>query len=128
MTLDGVSTTLALDEYNGSTADNLGSNQQQDILYVPHTLPGYSAASIRFDMLVLLKQAVSDFMNPTLNTSLAAFGAVDFEWLMGMEPGTEFGGGGTANSATQSYSLTFSHLEFEQTLLGASQPIMLLVF
>jgi hypothetical protein len=101
VTLNGSSTTLSFDEYVWG----------QDVLYFPHSLPGLSSAAIRFDMLPFLTQAVADCnatpaegCNPnhySLNT------------LAGMEAGTEFGG-----SSTQSYMLTISKLDFEQTLSG----------
>jgi hypothetical protein len=91
VTLNGTSTTFSFDEYTWG----------QDVLYFPHTLPGLSSASLRFDMLTLLNQAVSDYGNSS------------FSWLMGMEAGTEFGG-----NATQSYSLTFTKFDVEQTLAG----------
>ena len=89
VTLNGASGTLALDEYIWG----------QDVLYFPHNMPGLASASIRFDMLTLLHQAVNDFGNSC------------FSWLMGMEAGTEFGA-----NAMQSYTLTLTKLDFEQTL------------
>ncbi len=89
--LNGASRTLRFDEYIWG----------QDVLYFPHDLPGLPSASIRFDMLALLNQAASDF------------GKSCFSWLMGMEAGTEFGG-----NAAQSYTLTLTKLDFEQTLAG----------
>jgi hypothetical protein len=91
VTLNGSSSTFSFDEYTWGQA----------VLYFPHTLPGLSSASLRFDMLTLLNQAVSDYGNSV------------YSWLMGMEAGTEFGG-----SATQSYTLTISKFDVEQTLAG----------
>jgi Bacterial Ig-like domain (group 2) len=105
--VNGASTTISFDEYL-SLGNSDGSN---DILFYPHTLPGISSASLRFDFLPFFKQAVVDSGNPA------------FQWLMGMEPGTEFG----ANAA-QSYALTITKLDFEQTLASAArQPIMSVV-
>jgi len=94
VTLNGNANTLSLDEYTWGQA----------VLYFPHTLPGLASASIRFNMLNLLNQAVTDNGNTA------------FSWLMGIEAGTEFGA-----SSTQSYTFTLSKLDVEQTLAG-SQP------
>lgn len=93
VTLNGSCGTLSFDEYVWG----------QDVLYFPHSLPGLATASMRFDMLTLLGQAVADYGNST------------FSWLMGMEPGTEFGG-----NATQFYTLTLTKFGVEQTLAGGS--------
>jgi Glycosyl hydrolase family 12 len=92
VTLNGSSATLSFDEYTWGQA----------VLYFPHTLPGLASASIRFNMLTLLNQAVTDYGNSV------------YSWLMGMEAGTEFGG-----SSTQSYTFTLSKFGVEQTLSGA---------
>jgi hypothetical protein len=93
VTLNGASSTLSFDEYTWAQA----------VLYVPHNLPGLASASIKFDMLKLLDQAVHDF------------GDSSFSWLMGMEAGTEFGA-----NATQSYTFTLTKLNFSQTV--AAKP------
>jgi len=95
VTLNGTSSTLSFDEYIWGQA----------VLYFPHTLPGLSSASLRFDMMTLLNQAVTDYGNSV------------YTWLMGMEAGTEFGG-----NSTQSYSLNITKLDFEQTLAGSPAP------
>ncbi len=93
VTLNGALKTFSFDEYTWGQA----------VLYFPHNLPGLASASIKFDMLKLLDQAVHDF------------GDSSFSWLMGMEAGTEFGA-----SATQSYTFTLTKLNFSQTL--ATKP------
>lgn len=90
MRMNGNETSVNLDEYTWSQA----------VLYIPRKLPGFATASIRFEMLNLLKQAVHDFGNSS------------FSWLMGMEAGTEFG----ANAA-QSYTFTLTKFDIEQTLI-----------
>ncbi|HZQ53544.1 MAG TPA: RICIN domain-containing protein [Bryobacteraceae bacterium] len=95
VTLNGSSGTLSFDEYLWGQA----------VLYFPHDLPGLPSASIRFDMLTLLNQAVNDF------------GDSSFSWLMGMEAGTEFG-----DNSAQSYAFTLTNLAFEQTLAGSVAP------
>jgi hypothetical protein len=92
VTLDGKSETMYLDEYSWGPGS-------KNITYLPQTLPGLSAAEIKFNMLTLLTQAVKDY------------GSSSFSWLMGMEAGTEFGA-----NATQSYTLTLNKLYFAQTL------------
>jgi hypothetical protein len=92
VTLNRSSSTLLLDEYTWGPGS-------QNVTYVPHDLPGLASASIRFDMLTLLNQAVRDYGDPS------------YSWLMGMEAGTEFGA-----SATQSYTFMLKKLEFTQTL------------
>jgi hypothetical protein len=90
-TINGVPGTLSWDEYDGHPGQNM--------ILVPHVLPGPASQEIRFDMLQLMNQAVTDFGNPT------------FTWLMGIEPGSEFGG-----NNSQSYTLTISKLDIEQSL------------
>ena len=90
-TLNGSSSTLSFDEYTWGQA----------VLYFPHTLPGLASASLRFNILTLLNQAVTDYGNSV------------YSWLMGMEAGTEFGG-----SSAQSYTFSLSKLGIEQTLSG----------
>jgi len=80
VTLNGSSSTLSFDEYTWGQA----------VLYFPHTLPGLASASLRFNILTLLNQAVTDYGNSV------------YSWLMGMEAGTEFGG-----SSAQSYTFSF---------------------
>jgi hypothetical protein len=92
-TLNGSSSTLSFDEYTWGQA----------VLYFPHTLPGLASASLRFNILTLLNQAVTDYGNSV------------YSWVMGMEAGTEFGG-----SSTQSYTFSLSKLGIEQTLSGGS--------
>lgn len=92
VTLNGNSSTLSLDEYTWGEGS-------QNVTYIPHKLPGLSSGEIQFNMLTLLTQAVKDYAQS------------EYKWLMGMEAGTEFG-----DSASQSYTLTLTKLNFAQTL------------
>jgi Glycosyl hydrolase family 12 len=91
--LNGVSTTFSFDEYVG------GSN----VLFYPHSMPGLSAGEISFNILDLLKAGVT------------AFGNSSYQYVAGIELGTEFGA-----SSTQNYTLTLNKLEIDQTV--GSQP------
>jgi hypothetical protein len=95
VTLNGNPSTFSFDEYVGGT----------NVLFYPHTMPGLSAGELRFNLLDLLNPGVSAFGNST------------YQWLAGIELGTEFG----ANSA-QSYTLTITKLDLEQTPAGAPAP------
>lgn len=93
---NGIANILTLDEWVGGTSPD-------NRLLLAHTLPGASTNSLRFDHLPLVNQVVSDFGNPA------------YQWFMGIELGTEFGG-----NASQSYALTLSKLGIEQTLPAAA--------
>ena len=94
--LNGVSTTFSFDEYNG------GGN----VLFYPHTMPGLASGELSFNILDLLKAAV------------AINGFSSYQYLAGIELGTEFGA-----SATHSYTLTLSKFEIQQTLGDSISPI-----
>ncbi len=99
-TINGTSGTWSLDEYYwGSGA----------LLIAPHSLPGPTSEALRFNLLDILNIAAADY-------KVIFSDSTSYSWLMGIELGTEFGG----NSA-QSYTLTLSKLDVEQTLAG-SQP------
>ena len=96
VTLNGTASTLSFDEYIWG----------QDVLFYPSgSGSGLSSAEIRFNLL--------DF----LNSAVAAYGNSSFSWLAGVELGTEFGG-----SSSQSYQLTISKLDIEQTLGSLPTP------
>ncbi len=95
VTLNGTSTTFAFDEYVGGT----------NVLFYPHTMPGLASGELRFNILDLL------------NAGVTAFGNSSYQWLCGIEVGTEFG----ANSS-QSYTLTLTKLDVEQTIAGSPNP------
>ena len=95
VTLNGTATTFAFDEYVGGT----------NVLFYPHTMPGIASGELRFNILDLL------------NAGVAAFGNSSYQWLCGIEVGTEFG----ANSS-QSYTLTLTKLDVEQTIAGSPNP------
>lgn len=95
VTLNGTSTTFAFDEYVGGT----------NVLFYPHTMPGLTSGELRFNILDLL------------NAGVTAFGNSSYQWLCGIEVGTEFG----ANSS-QSYTLSLTKLDVEQTIAGAPNP------
>jgi hypothetical protein len=89
--VNGSPATFTWDEWDGHPGQNM--------LLTPHTLPGPASQEMRFDMLQLMKITVNDYGNSS------------FTWLMGVEPGSEFGG-----SNTQSYTLMISKLDIEQSL------------
>jgi hypothetical protein len=93
VTLNGTVTTFAFDEYVGGT----------NVLFYPHTMPGLASAQLRFNLL--------DF----LTAGVAAFGNSTYQYISGIELGTEFGA-----SSSQSYTLTLTKLDIEQTLTGTS--------
>lgn len=93
VTLNGTVTTLSFDEYKGGT----------NMLFYPHTMPGLSLAALRFNLLDLLNEGVTTWGNSS------------YQYISGIELGTEFG----ANTA-QSYTLTISKLDIEQTMGGAA--------
>lgn len=95
VTLNGTATTFAFDEYVGGT----------NVLFYPHTMPGIASGELRFNILDLL------------NAGVTAFGNSSYQWLCGIEVGTEFG----ANSS-QSYTLTLTKLDVEQTIAGSPNP------
>jgi hypothetical protein len=96
-TINGASGTWSLDEYYWGAGS---------LLIAPHSLPGPTSEALRFNLLDILNKAAADYkVIFSDNTS--------YSWLMGIELGTEFGG----NSA-QSYTLTLSKLDVEQTLSG----------
>ena len=95
VTLNGTTTTFAFDEYVGGT----------NVLFYPHTKPGPASGELRFNILDLLKEGVT------------AFGNSSYQWLCGIEIGTEFG----ANSS-QSYTVTLTKLDVELTIGGAPNP------
>ena len=89
--INGTPTTFSWDEWDGHPGQNM--------LFTPHTLPGPASQDMRFDMLPLMNMATNDYKNSS------------FTWLMGVQPGSEFGG-----NSSQSYQLTMSKLDIEQTL------------
>ncbi|MBV9181965.1 MAG: hypothetical protein JO356_11700 [Acidobacteria bacterium] len=93
VTLNGATTTLSFDEYVGGT----------NVLFYPHTMPGLPSGQLRLNLL------------PLLTSGVTAFGNSSYQWLSGIELGTEFG----ANS-TQSYTVTISKLDIEQTMGGTA--------
>jgi hypothetical protein len=99
VTINGSPGTFSWDELDGHAWG-------QQMLFIPHTLPGPASQEIRFDMLSLMNAGVNDY------------GDSSFTWLCGVQPGSEFGG-----SSSQSYTLTISKLDIEQTLgSGGSAP------
>lgn len=97
VTINGSPATFSWDEWDGHPG--------QSMLFTPHTLPGPASQEMRFDLLTLMKTAATDYGNSS------------FTWLMGVQPGTEFGG-----SSAQSYQLTISKLDIEQTLGSVPAP------
>lgn len=93
VTLNGVSSTLSFDEYVGGT----------NVLFYPHTMPGLPAGELKMNINDLLKAGVS------------AFGKSSYQYLAGIELGTEFGA-----SSTQSYTVTLTKFEVDQVL--GNQP------
>jgi hypothetical protein len=91
VTINGSPATFSWDEWDGHPGQNM--------LFTPHTLPGPASQEIRFDMLYLMNIAVNDYGNSS------------FTWLMGVQPGSEFGG-----NNSQSYTLKISKLDIEQSL------------
>lgn len=94
VTLNGATTTLSFDEYVGGT----------NVLFYPHTMPGLASGQLRMDLL------------PMLTDGVAAYGNSTYQYLSGVELGTEFGA-----SSSQSYKLTLTKLDIEQST-GASAP------
>ncbi len=99
-TINGSSGTLSFDDYYWGAGS---------LLVAPHTLPGSSSAEIKFNLLDLMNKGVADYG--------AHFNDHSFSWLMGIELGSEFGG-----DSSQSYTLTISKLDLEQTLAGTAAP------
>ena len=92
--LNGVQTTFSFDEYVG------GSN----VLFYPHVAPGLASGDLNINLLDLLKAGVS------------AYGNNAYQYLAGVELGTEFGA-----SPTQSYALTLNKFQITQ-ILGNQPP------
>jgi hypothetical protein len=88
VTLNGQTSTFSFDEYVGGT----------NVLFYPHNMPGMSAGELKFNLLDLLTDGV------------AAFGNSSYQYLAGIDIGTEFGA-----SSSQSYSLTIAKLDIEQS-------------
>lgn len=97
VTINGSPATFTWDEWDGHPGQNM--------LFTPHTLPGAASQELRFDMLDLMKTATTDYGNSS------------FIWLMGVQPGTEFGG-----SSSQSYTLTINKLDIEQSPASSTAP------
>jgi hypothetical protein len=97
-TINGTPGTLEFDDYYWGTGN---------LLIAPHSLPGASSQTIRFDLLTIMNKGVSDYG--------AHFNDYSFSWLMGIELGSEFGG-----NSSQSYTLTINKLDLEQTLAGGA--------
>ena len=95
-TLNGNTTTFSFDEYVGGT----------NVLFYPHKMPGLPSGELKFNLLDFLKAGVS------------AYGNSSYQYVTGIELGTEFGA-----SSTQSYTLTLSKLEIEQTLVSTQPPL-----
>ena len=91
-TLNGSTSTFSFDEYKGGT----------NILFYPHTMPGLSSGHLRFDLLDFLKEGVT------------TWGDSSYQYISGIELGTEFGA-----SSSQSYTLTLTRLDIEQTSAGS---------
>ncbi len=91
VTINGTTTTFSFDEYVGGT----------NVLFYPHNMPGLASGELKLNLLDLLKAAVS------------AFGNSSYQYVAGIEPGTESGA-----SATQSYALTMNKFEIDQDLGG----------
>ncbi len=92
--VNGTPATFSWDEWDGHPGQNM--------LFTPHSLPGPASQEMRFDMLSLMNTATRDY------------GDSSFTWLMGVQPGSEFGG-----SNSQNYALTISKLDIEQTMAGS---------
>jgi len=92
--VNGNPATFSWDEWDGHPGQNM--------LFTPHSLPGPASQEMRFDMLSLMNTATRDY------------GDSSFTWLMGVQPGSEFGG-----SNSQNYALTISKLDIEQTMAGS---------
>lgn len=92
-TLNGTATTFSFDEYVGGT----------NVLFYPHTMPGLPSGELKFNLLDLL------------NAGITAYGNSSYQYVAGVELGTEFGA-----SATQSYTLTLNKFEIDQTLSGTN--------
>jgi len=92
--LNGIQTTFSFDEYVG------GSN----VLFYPHVAPGLPSGDLNINLLDLLKAGVS------------AYGNSAYQYLAGVELGTEFGA-----SPTQSYARTLSKFQITQ-ILGNQPP------
>lgn len=88
-TLNGVSTTFSFDEYVYP-----GSN----VLFYPHGMPGLASGELKFNLLDLLKEGVS------------SFGNASYQYIAGIELGTEFGA-----SSTQNYTLTINKIQIDQS-------------
>lgn len=95
VTLNGTATTFSFDEYVGGT----------NVLFYPHTMPGLASGQLRLNLL--------DF----LTAGVTAFGNSTYQYISGIELGTEFGA-----SSTQSYTLNLTKLDIEQTLAGTTTP------
>jgi hypothetical protein len=91
--LNGVLTTFSFDEYLGG----------KNVLFYPHKMPGLPSGELKFNLLDLIKPGV------------AAYGNSSYQYLTGVELGTEFGA-----SSTQSYTLTLSKFEIKQALAAQS--------
>jgi hypothetical protein len=94
-TINGVVTTFSFDEYKG------GGN----MLFYPHKMPGLASGELKFNLLDLLKEGVSTYGNNS------------YQYLVGIELGTEFGA-----SSIQSYALTLNKLAIDQTLGNQPAP------
>jgi len=93
--LNGIQTTFSFDEYVG------GSN----VLFYPHAGPGLASGDLNMNLLDLLKAGVT------------AYGNNAYQYVAGIELGTEFGA-----SATQSYALTLSKFQITQALGNQPPP------
>lgn len=93
--LNGIQTTFSFDEYVG------GSN----VLFYPHAGPGLASGDLNMNLLDLLKAGV------------AAYGNNAYQYVAGIELGTEFGA-----SPTQSYALTLSKFQITQALGNQPPP------
>ncbi len=96
VTLNGNTTIFSFDEYIGGT----------NVLFYPHKKPGLPSGEFKFNFLDFLKEGVS------------AYGNSSYQYAAGIELGTEFGA-----SSTQSYTLTLSKFEIEQTLVSTQPPL-----
>lgn len=95
VTINGASTTFSFDEYVGGT----------NVLFYPHTMPGLASGELEMNLLDLLQAGVS------------AYGNGAYQYVAGIELGSEFGA-----SSVQSYTLTLTKFEIDQTLVTRPAP------
>lgn len=94
-TINGIATTFSFDEYVGGT----------NVLFYPHSMPGLPSGEVKFNLLDFLKAGV------------AAYGNSTYQYIAGIELGTEFGA-----SASQNYTLTISKFEIDESTGAQPAP------